>query len=73
MLNRLDPQGGTPARVKYREADFSVLTPGTHVVCAVTGKPIPLDELKYWSFERQEPYVDVHASLEAERKAGNLS
>lgn len=73
MLNRLDPQRGTPAKIKYRESDFSVILPGSHVVCASTGNAIPLDELKYWSFERQEPYVDAAASLEAEKRAGNLS
>jgi len=29
----------------------------------VTGRPIPLDELKYWSVDRQEAYVDAAASL----------
>jgi hypothetical protein len=33
----------------------------------VTGAKIPLHELKYWSVERQEPYVDAEASLRAER------
>ena len=37
-------------------------------LCAVTGKPIPLHELKYWSVERQEAYADAAASLEAERR-----
>jgi len=35
----------------------------------VTGTRIPLHELKYWSVERQEPYVDAEASLKAETKA----
>jgi hypothetical protein len=38
----------------------------------VTGKMIPLDELKYWSVDRQEPYADAAASLEGERRAGAL-
>jgi hypothetical protein len=29
----------------------------------VTGEPIPLDELKYWSVERQEAYVGPEAVL----------
>jgi hypothetical protein len=33
------------------------------VRCAVTGREIPLDELRYWSVQRQEPYVDAAASL----------
>ena len=73
MLDRLNATGGQVATLRYTEADFQVLIPGTHVVCASTGKSIPLDELKYWSFVRQEAYVDADASLAAEKAAGNLS
>ena len=45
---------------------YRVLSPGDHVVCAVTGAPIPLDELRYWSVARQEAYADVQASVKAE-------
>jgi len=62
--------GGTPARVHYMAGTFRVLTTGDHVVCAVTGTRIPLHELKYWSVERQEPYVDAEASYTAEKRAG---
>ena len=73
MLNRLDPPGGQLATVRYAEADFQVLSPGNYVVCAITGKPIPLDELKYWSWQRQEAYIDAQSSVQAERNAGNLA
>lgn len=63
---------GIPARVRYMAGTFRVLGNGDHVVCAVTGTRIPLHELKYWSVDRQEPYVDAEASLEAERRAGRL-
>jgi hypothetical protein len=49
-----------------------LLASGDHVVCAITGVRIPLDELRYWSVARQEAYVDAAASLEAERRAGAL-
>jgi hypothetical protein len=64
--------GESPARVHYLPSTFRVLSKGDHVVCAVTGTRIPLQELKYWSVERQEAYVDAAASLEAERRAGRL-
>ncbi len=63
---------GVPARVRYMAGTFRVLGNGDHVVCAVTGKRIPLHELKYWSVDRQEPYADADASLEAERRAGAI-
>ena len=62
--------GGTPARVHYLAGTFRVLSNGDHVVCAVTGTRIALHELKYWSVERQEAYVDAEASLKAEQRAG---
>lgn len=69
-MNIHDLSGVNEAKVKYLDADYRVLSPGSFVRCAVTGKPIPLDELKYWSVARQEPYIDVNASLVAERNAG---
>ena len=61
--------GGTPARIHYMAGTFRILASGDHVVCAITGQRIPLHELKYWSVERQEPYVDAEASLKAEQRA----
>ena len=64
---------GRAARLHYLPGTFRVLSNGDHVVCAVTGARIPLHELRYWSVERQEAYVDADASLEAERRAGRIS
>jgi hypothetical protein len=55
-----------PARLHYLPGTFRVLTAGDHVVCAVTGHKIPLDELRYWSVARQEAYVSAEASVQAE-------
>ncbi|HBF30909.1 DUF2093 domain-containing protein [Rhizobium sp.] len=71
-MNRFESSGNRQATVKYLEADFQIMVPGSYVVCAMTGRPITIDELKYWSVDRQEPYVDASASLEAEKRAGNL-
>ncbi|MBV8754479.1 MAG: DUF2093 domain-containing protein [Hyphomicrobiales bacterium] len=51
------------AEVKYLDGDFRVVRPGAFVRCAVTGVPIPLEELKYWSVELQEPYASPEAVL----------
>ena len=59
--------GGAPARVHYMAGTFRLLSAGDHVVCAVTGRRVPLDELRYWSVARQEPYATAEASLQAER------
>ncbi len=48
-----------PASLQYGPNGFRVLTPGTHVFCAVTAEKIPLEELRYWSAERQEAYASA--------------
>lgn len=50
------------ARLRYGLADFQIVQPGSFVTCAVTGKPIPLEELRYWNADRQEAYIDAEAS-----------
>ena len=65
VLNRSDrpsPMAGE-AEVKYLDGDFRVVRPGAFVRCAVTGIAIPLEELKYWSVELQEAYVNPDAVL----------
>lgn len=71
-MNRFEGPGARPAKIRYLDGDFQILMPGSHVVCAVTGETIPIEELKYWSVARQEPYVDVTASVIAEQRAGAL-
>ena len=56
------------AKLKYLDGEVQVLTPGDFVRCAVTGRTIPLDELRYWSVELQEAYVDAAASLKRYRE-----
>ncbi|HMB48450.1 MAG TPA: DUF2093 domain-containing protein [Afifellaceae bacterium] len=66
-MNRLEKIGrGGGAKVRYLDGDFQVVVPGAHVTCAVTGRQISLSDLRYWSVDRQEAYVDAKASLERE-------
>ena len=60
---------GRIARLHYQDGTFRMLSDGDHVLCAITGVVIPLEELRYWSVARQEAYVDAAASLEGERRA----
>lgn len=63
-MNRFDiPRSGGEARIRYRDGEYEVIKPGSFVRCAVTGLPIPLEELRYWSVARQEAYVDAAASF----------
>lgn len=65
--------GRSEAKLRYFDADFKVLEAGTFVRCAISGKIIPVVDLKYWSVDRQEAYVDVDAAVEAYLKYGNES
>ena len=58
---------GRAARLHYMAGTFRMLSDGDHVLCAVTGVQIPIEELRYWSVERQEAYDDSAASLAAEQ------
>ena len=57
------------ARIHYLAGTFRLLSDGDHVSCAMTGTRIPLEQLRYWSVARQEPYIDAAASLAAEERA----
>ena len=66
-MNRHDPlfPRAREARIRYLDADFQVLEEGDYVRCAITGQPIKLDDLRYWSVDRQEAYLDAGTSFQA--------
>lgn len=47
------------ATLQYGPNGFRVVTPGSHVLCAVTAEKIPLEALRYWSADRQEAYASA--------------
>ena len=47
---------GIKAKLKFEANNFQIIEEGDHVVCAVSGKNIPLNELTYWNVELQEAY-----------------
>jgi hypothetical protein len=49
--------GEHAATLVYGPNGFRVIKPGRFVTCAVTGEPIPLEALRYWSVDRQEAYA----------------
>ena len=56
------------AKLKYSPNNFSIIEHGDHVICAVSGKKILLENLNYWNVESQEPYFSyVEASIKREQ------
>ena len=58
------------AKLKYLPNNFEILENGDHVICAVSGKKIFLDNLNYWNVELQEPYFSY---IEASQKREKLT
>ena len=64
-MNRFErvPLAAGEAELRYLDGDYRIARPGSYVRCAVTGTPIPLDELKYWSVDLQEAYSTPEAVM----------
>lgn len=59
-----------PARLHFMANGFRVLSPGDHVLCAVSGARIALDDLRYWSVARQEAYATATLATQALGEGG---
>lgn len=73
MMNKMDNPFLPEARaeLEYLDGEFRVVKPGAFVLCAVTGKQIPLDALRYWSVDLQEAYITADAALRRLSEAGH--
>lgn len=59
-----------PATVHFADGEFAVLKAGRFVACAVSGRAIPLEVLRYWSVERQEAYASPAEAAQRMASAG---
>ena len=56
------------AKLKYMPNNFQIIEEGDHVICAISKKLIPLENLNYWNVELQEPYFSYkEACLQREK------
>ena len=56
------------AKLKYLPNNFDIIEEGDHVICAVSGKKISLQNLNYWNVDQQEAYFSyVEASIKKEK------
>ena len=56
------------ARLKYLPNNYEIMEEGDHVLCAISGKKIPLEKLNYWNVDEQEAYYSyVEASIKKEK------
>ncbi len=53
------------AKLKYKANSFDILNEGDHVICAISKREIPLENLNYWNVDLQEAYF---SPLEAQKR-----
>jgi hypothetical protein len=72
LMNRFEPHfiPGREAKLRFLDGDYQVVVQGDFVRCAVSGRPIRLDELKYWSVVRQEAYASAELALKRHLEFG---
>ena len=58
------------AKLKFLPNSFEIIEKGDYVVCAVSGKNIPLSELTYWNVDLQEAYF---SPLEVNKRIKDLT
>ena len=56
------------AKIKYLPNNFKIIEPGDHVICAVSGKPISLENLNYWNVDLQEAYYSYKEAFQKKEK-----
>ncbi len=57
------------AKLKYLPNNFEIIENGDHVICAISGKKISIENLTYWNVDEQEAYFSyVEASIKKEKQ-----
>jgi hypothetical protein len=52
------------AKLKFNPNNFEIIEEGDHVICAVSGKKINLNQLRYWNVDLQEAYFSPKEAQE---------
>ena len=47
------------AKLKYLPNNFDVIEEGDHVICSVSGKKIPLQNLNYWNISNVKYMLEM--------------
>jgi hypothetical protein len=56
-------RGDEAAVLRYGDGEFAVVRPGKFVICAVSGRRIPLEALRYWNPITQEAFAGPAEAL----------
>ena len=56
------------AKIKYLPNNYEIIENGDHVICALSGKKISLNELNYWNVDLKEPYYSYIEAFQKREK-----
>ena len=59
------------AKIKYLPNNFQIIESGDHVLCAISGKKISIDNLNYWNVELQEAYFSYKEAYQKRENTNN--
>ena len=57
------------AKLIFKHNYFDIIEEGDYVLCAISGKEIPLKNVNYWNVDLQEAY---YSTIEANKRYKNL-
>ena len=60
------------AKIKYLPNNYQILEEGDHVICAISGKQISIENLNYWNVELQEAYFSYKEANQKREKINKL-
>jgi hypothetical protein len=65
-MNRMDPilPSQREAKLRYLDHEYQVVTPGQFVRCGVTGDPVRVESLRYWSVAKQIAYKSAQIAFD---------
>ena len=59
------------AKIKYLPNNYQIIEEGDHVICAISGKQISIENLNYWNVELQEAYFSYKEANQKREKINN--
>ncbi len=57
------------AKLRYLPNNFEIIEPGDHVICAISNKKIPFENLNYWNVKDQEAYFSYKEVSKKKRES----
>ena len=60
------------AKIKYLPNNFQIIEEGDHVICAISGKQIIIENLNYWNVELQEAYFSYKEANQKREKINKV-